>query len=88
MPGKTVRRQFYMRVVWVLGDEPGRIEAFEARLEFLRDLVREGWRTKGMPYGYLCGVKFEAGMKLENVRAIQQRFEREAAGRNERPSDG
>ncbi len=77
MPGEPKGLPFLMRVVWVRQDEPGRVEAFEARLKFLQDMVREGGQAKGMTYGYLVGVKFEPGMNPEHIRVAQRYFDRE-----------
>lgn len=68
------------RVVWAKKDEAGNLETFEARLKLLRELVHAGWRERGgMAYGHACGVRWEAGVPIDAIRAIQRHFEEEGA---------
>ena len=70
MPGKVVR---------VVKDAPGNMDNFEARLKIMKDLIHAGYTKGGMFYGYACGVRWEAGVAHECIRAIQKHFEEENA---------
>jgi len=66
-----------LRVIWCRQDEPGTPATFQARLNLMRDMVRQGRQKKGMFYGYLCGAKFEAGTALGDIRWVQRYFDGE-----------
>ncbi len=72
------------RVVWVQKDEPGKMEAFDARINLLQEILRRGGEVKGVPYGFLHGVKFDANIKQGAVRMIQQHLEKQREDRRER----
>ena len=66
------------RVVWTKRDEVGVMEAFEARIHLMRELVAAG--EKGIVYGWLHGVRFEPGARPEAVRLIQRHLEEQKPG--------
>jgi hypothetical protein len=66
---------FPSRVVWVRPDRPGLTEAFEARLQLLREYVHLGHAKHDWVYGFLCGVVWDAGVDRTAIRVIQRHFE-------------
>lgn len=68
MPGKVVR---------VVKDAPGNMENFEARLKLLKDMVHGGHSKGGIFYGWAAGIRWDASVAKESIRAIQRHFEEE-----------
>lgn len=77
VPGEERVMPFVLKVVWCRQDEPGNAATLSARLNLMRDMVRQGRQKKGMFFGYLCGAKFEPGTALADIRWVQRHFDEE-----------
>jgi len=61
-----------VKVMWGRKDEPGNSENLEVRIQYLRELLRLKVKVKGMPYGYVYGVRFEKEADATGIRLIQK----------------
>ena len=65
------------RVAWTRRDEPGNVEAFDARMKFLPECARRGIKPEAARYGWLCGVEFEKDVDPEAIRMIDAILEQQ-----------
>jgi len=78
IPDAPAPVDFPCKVVWVRPDRAGLLEAFESRMQLLREYVHLGFSKQGWVYGSLCGVRWEASVDREAIRVIQRHFEDES----------
>ena len=77
LPEEPLPIRFHGRVVWAIADDVSRVETFDARMKLLQEMVHRDHSAHAVPFGWLCGMRFDPDVDRIAIHRLQRAFEEE-----------